>query len=219
MITDIIPLSLLLLTGVVALILAIFLAQTYLKNRGVHHLLWAISFLVLFISGVLIILNDFDILSEPAVPVVAALIPAFLAAGLVYVVFDDQPFGLYFTFYAIIIIVLLAIVRLLEGFEDFQTPVLMAIHIPSGLVISFLPLYTAFISKETEITSAFFGIGGLLISFGGVLLAMAGKDQAELDQIFEVLPALLLIVGVLFFLGIIMPSKWKIDIPYISDLL
>lgn len=221
MITDIVPLSLLLLTGVVALVLALFLAQAYLKDKGIHHLLWAISFLVLFISGVLIILNDFEILEEAAVPVVAAFIPAFLAAGLVYVVFDDQPWGMYYTLYVIVMIGILAVVRLevITGFDGLKTPILLAVHIPSGLIISFLPLYTSFVSKDTEITAALFGIGGLLISFGGVLLAMANLDNPPLtlDEIFDILPLLLVIVGVFFFFGIILPKKWKIDIPYISD--
>ena len=221
MITDIVPLSLLLLTGVVALVLAIFLAQAYLKDKGFHHLLWAISFLVLFISGMLIILNDFAILSEPAVPVVAAFIPAFLAAGLVYVIFDDQPWGLYYTLYVVVVIAILAVVRLevITGFDDFKTPILLAVHIPSGLIISFLPFYSAFVSKDTETTATLFGIGGLLISFGGVLLAMANLDNPPLtlDEIYDILPILLVIVGVFFFFGIILPKKWKIEIPYISD--
>ena len=220
MITDIVPLVLLLLVGIVALVLAIFLIQAYLKDRAIYHLFWAISFVVLFVSGVLIILNDFIILKEPLVPVIAALIPACLAIGLLYSVFNDKPWGLYYTIFSIVMILLLAVVRLdlISGLSNLSSTVLMGLHIPSGLIISFLPLYAAFISKSLEPSGALFGIGGLLMSIGGVLLAFVAIDSPVLTeaQIFEILPILLVIVGLFLLFGIILPEKWKIEIPIIS---
>ena len=219
MLDDLLAVTLLLVTGVVALIMAILLILDYLKNKKVYHVAWAISFLVLFVSGVLIILNDFTILEEPLVPVVAAFIPACLAIGLFFAVWDDKPYGLYYTIFTIVMVVVLAVVRLelLEGFADFSTPVLMALHIPSGLSIVCIPLYTAF-TKETEMTSIFYSIGGLLISFGGILLAFLKLENPILTQeeIFAVLPLLLVIVGVFFVLGILLPTKWKTEIPFIG---
>jgi hypothetical protein len=121
-----------------------------------------------------------------------------------------------------VIIGLLTLIKIDVLDLDIDSLVIMAIHIPSGLIISFLPLYTAFLSKDTEWTSVFFGIGGLLISFGGVLLAFATLKDVDpilpLTDIFAVLPFLLLIVGVLFALGIGLPKKWKVEIPVISKL-
>ena len=220
MITDIVPLVLLLLVGVVALVLAIFLALAYLKDKGLHHLFWAVSFLVLFVSGVLIILNGFIVLKEPLVPVVAALIPACLAIGLLYALYDDKPWGMYYAIFALVMIVLLAVVRLdlVAGLSEMSSMVLMGLHIPSGLIISFLPLYAAFVSKDVSTSGALFGIGGLLMSVGGVLLAFVAIGSAILTeaQIFEILPILLVIVGLFLFFGIILPEKWKIEIPVIS---
>ena len=222
MITDLVPLVLLLLVGVVALVLAIFLALAYLKDKGLHHLFWAVSFLVLFVSGVLIILNDFAILSEPLVPVVAALIPAGLAIGVLYALYDGKPWGLYYAIYALVMIVVLAVVRMDPNSDLFNlsSMVLMAQHIPSGLIITFLPLYAAFVSKDLETSGALFGIGGLLMSVGGVLLALVAIESPVLtaEQIFDILPLLLVIVGLFLFFGIILPEKWKIEIPIISGL-
>ncbi|MFX0012956.1 MAG: hypothetical protein ACFFB2_03945 [Promethearchaeota archaeon] len=213
---NLIPITLLLITGLVALVMAVFLLLDFLKNRKVYHLAWAISFLVLFVSGVLIIINGFTILEEPLVPVVAAFIPACLAIGLFFVVWDDKPYGLLYTVYTVVMVAALAVVRLelLSGFDAFSTPVLMGLHIPSGLSIVGIPLYTAF-TKKTEITSIFYSIGGFLISFGGVLLAFLKLDAPILtaDQIFDVLPLLLVIVGVLFVLGILLPEKWRPENP------
>ncbi|MFX1286324.1 MAG: hypothetical protein ACFFB5_22005 [Promethearchaeota archaeon] len=215
--TNLIPILLLLVTGVVALVMAILLILNYLKNKKVYHIAWAISFLVLFVSGVLIILNGFIILKEPLVPVVAAFIPACLAIGLFFAVWKDKPYGLFYTIFTVVMVLVLAVVRLelISGLDAFSSPVLMGLHIPSGLSIVGIPLYTAF-TKKTEMTSILFSIGGLLISFGGVLLAFVALENPFLteQQIFDVLPLLLVIVGVFFVLGILLPSKWKAEIPF-----
>jgi hypothetical protein len=163
--TDILGLVLLLTTGVVALLMCIWLIIDYAKNRKPYHILWAISMAVLFVSGVLIILFDWGVLENALVPAVAALIP---------------------------------------------TAFIMIIHIPAGLAIVILPIYTAII-KDTEMTSIMFSIGGLLISIGGALLAFLKLGSAILsaETIFLILPGLLLIVGALISLGIIFPTKWR----------
>jgi len=210
---NLIPIILLLVTGFVALVMASLLILDYLKNKKVYHLAWAISFLVLFVSGVLIILFGYNILSQPLVPVVAAFIPACLVIGLFFATWDDKPYGLYYTIFTIFMVAVLALVRLLPDLADFSTPVLMGLHIPSGLAIVGIPLYTA-LTKKTEMTSLFYSIGGLLISIGGILLAIS-KTNAEVEELtFAVLPLLLVIVGVFFVLGILLPSEWKAEIPF-----
>ena len=217
--TDMVGAVVLLVVGVLAIILALLLFKEYMASKKPYHLAWVVSFLVLFISGVLIILMGWgDTLAIDLVPPVAALIPACLAIGLVYAVWPR--FGLLYTLYCIVLIALLTVMKLDLFMPEMASFALMGTHIPSGLIITFLPFYTAFVSKETEWTSLFFGIGGLLISFGGVLLAFATVEGMTailpLADIFAILPWLLLLVGVLFVLGIGLPSKWKVAIPIIS---
>ncbi|MFX0209038.1 MAG: hypothetical protein ACFFDT_23845, partial [Candidatus Hodarchaeota archaeon] len=175
-----------------------------------------------FISGVIIIFLGWeDTLAIELVPPVAALIPACLAIGLIFAVWPDKLYGLIYTSYCIILIAVLAVIKVGIIDLDVASFVLMGTHIPSGLIIVLVPLYTIF-TKDTEWTSIFFSIGGLLISIGGVLLAFATVEGLEavipLTDIFAILPILLLIVGVFFVLGIGLPSKWKIEIPIISGL-
>jgi hypothetical protein len=217
--TDMVGALVLLVVGVVAIILALLLLKEYMASKKPYHLSWAVSFLVLFISGVLIILLGWgETLAIDLVPPVAALIPACLAIGLVYAMWPK--YGLLYTLYCVVLLAVLTMMKLDLFMGEMASFALMGIHIPSGLIITFLPLYTAFVSKETEWTAAFFGIGGLLISFGGVLLAFATVEGMTailpLADIFAILPFLLLIVGVLFVLGIGLPSRWKIAIPIIS---
>ncbi|MFX0085463.1 MAG: hypothetical protein ACFFAU_07290 [Candidatus Hodarchaeota archaeon] len=220
--TDPLSAIILLLVGVVSIILALLLLKEYIVSKKPYHLAWAISFLVLFVSGVLIIFLGWEeTLENPLVPPIAALIPVGLAIGLIFAVWPNTKYGLYYALYAIIVIGILAIVRVVGGdLSGFSSPLIMGIHIPSGLIISFLPLYTSFISKYTDWTGVFFGIGGLLISFGGVLLAFATVPGITailpLTDILVILPILLLIVGVFFLLGIGLPKKWSVPIPFLN---
>ncbi|MHA1974484.1 MAG: hypothetical protein ACTSW1_15910 [Candidatus Hodarchaeales archaeon] len=218
MIEDPIALVLLLITGIVALIVAIFLFKDYMLNKKPFHALWGISLLVLFVSGVLIILNGFEVLAEPLVPVVAALIPACLAVGIVFAVWPEEKYGLIFLVYALVVIVLLALAKLNILLGDLSSIILMAVHIPSGLIITLVPIWTA-LTKKTDMASIAFGLGGLFISLGGILLAFATVPTLTpiltLTEIFGVLPLLLLIVGVLFVVGILYTSDWKVPVPFL----
>ncbi|MHA2090857.1 MAG: hypothetical protein ACW98K_08350 [Candidatus Kariarchaeaceae archaeon] len=224
MAVDIISAIFLLLTGVVALLMGIYLIQAYNIDKKLYHLWWAVALFVLFVSGVLIIILDFDVLDEKLIPVVAALIPVGIAIGLYFAVWEDKPYGWYFTLYAAIGIVLLTISRLDIAFEGASSGLIMAVHIPSGLSIVLLPYYSAR-SGITEKTSIFYSIGGVLISFGGSLLAFLQIDDEgflgvfDKDTIYSVLPPLLLITGAFFVLGIILPSKWRINVPVLSNML
>jgi hypothetical protein len=216
--TDIFSALILLVVGVVAIVLALFLLKEYLETKKIYHLSWAISFIVLFVSGVLIIFLGFEVLTEPLIPVVAALIPVCLAVGLFNVVWPEKQYWLFYTIYAVVGILVLTVARMDIFLGEMKTMILMAVHVPSGLSIVLIPLYTGFVTKDTEWTSVFFSIGGLLISFGGVLLAFLKLDMAILsqDQIFAILPLLLLIVGVFFVLGIGLPTKWKVKLPFLG---
>ncbi|MHA1637303.1 MAG: hypothetical protein ACTSUB_04745 [Candidatus Thorarchaeota archaeon] len=216
---DILSIALLLVTGVAALFLSIFLFLDYFKNKKMYHLMWAISMLVLFLTGLLLILFDWAIIFEPIIPVIAAIIPAFLAVGVLYAVYEDKPYGMYWLLFSIIMIVVLAIFKfdVVPGLAANTTPVVMGLHAPSGLIIVLLPLLGA-IKKEYEMTAIFFALGGITISLGGMLLAflMLGVPVLDLAGITAILPLVLLITAVFFLFGMILPTKWKVDIPFLK---
>ncbi len=214
MLDNLVSIIFLLLTGIVAVYVGIFLLKEYVASKNKYHLFWGISYIVLFVSGVLIILFDFDILKTELVPVVAALIPIGMAVGLLFAVFEDNPlYGWVFLLYELIMMVITAWVRLAG--DTSTSGLIMAMHIPSGILIILLPI----VSKEAN--AYFMSIGGVLISFGGALLAFVaiGSPILTEGQIFLVLPPLLLIVGAFFTLGIVFPEKWRINVPFISDML
>lgn len=83
---------LLLITGVAALLFAIYMILDFVKNKKIFHLLWAIAFLVLFVAGVvLVVANDYDLLLSPLVSGLAVLIPGGVASGLYFTtIFDEK---------------------------------------------------------------------------------------------------------------------------------
>ncbi|MHA1990364.1 MAG: hypothetical protein ACW981_06085 [Candidatus Hodarchaeales archaeon] len=218
MLDDMVQVVILLVVGIVALIVALMLIQNYLVNKNLAHLLWAISFLVLFVAGLLIILEGFTILNEPLIQIVAVLIPACLAIGLLHVIWSEQKYWLYYSAYIIIFLVVLIIVEydIIPDLSQYRSIAIMGLHVPSGLIITFLPVYTTY-AKTTDITGLFFAAGGLAISIGGVLLAFLKIESLTPiltdTEIFAVLPTLLLIVGVLFVISLALTEKWKIQIP------
>ena len=72
--------------------------------------------------------------------------------------------------------------------------------------------------KESDIFTLSFSLGGLLISIGGILLALLTTDSPPLSQqqIFDILPFLLLIVGIFFLIGIVYPKKWQVKFPFLN---
>ena len=216
MLTDIVAILLLGITGVIALIFTLLLLKSYFSEKDLHHLIWAVSFFTLFASGVLIIIFGFEVLSAPLVPVVAALIPIGLAVGALHGIWDEKPYWLYSAIYFGILLVILLIVKLIPDFSNYSSMAIMAIHIPAGLIIVLAPLI-GFFTEEIEISALLYSLAGLLISTGGALLAMAQLPSPPmgltLEFVFSVLPLLLLVVSIFFVLGIVIPDKWSIDLP------
>ena len=218
MMSDYVGMIFLLLTGLVAIYVGILLLKEYFDQKHIYHLYWGIAYLVLFVAGVLIILFDWQILDAPLVPFASTLIPLGLAVGLLYAVYEDKPYGLWFLIYGLIGLVLILLGGYnVGGMGKINFIFIMFVHIPAGLIIVLLPAYTA-IKGITENTAWYFSIGGLLISIGGMLLAFlkAGSPILTANQIFAILGPLLLLVGAFFTLGIALVSKWKVSVPPLS---
>lgn len=206
---------LLLITGVAAILFAIFMLLDFLKNKKIYHLLWALSFLVVFVAGVLLVVtNDYSLLLSPVVAALAALIPGGIAAGLYFAVFEENnKIGLGYLLFVLVMVILIGITKVVASLG--QSIVVMVAHIPSSLSIILIPLYTTFKTKDTDIKAILVSIGGLVISIAGVMLAFltAGSTIFTADLIFTLLPIVLLLTAVFFALGMLLPEKWTFGIP------
>ncbi len=223
MLSDPVAIVLLLITGVVALVMGLVLIKSYIDEKKIHHLFWGISFLVLFVSGVLIILLEFTVLSEPLVPVVAALIPIGLAVGAYAGAWPEKKYWQTYGLYSLIMLLGLLVVQLLSTLSTFKPMVIMLIHVPAGLSIVLVPIIAIY-KNDLETPTILFSVGGLLISFGGMLLALVGASETgeimgfiDLNFIYSVLPLLLLVMSIFYALGIVLSEKWGVKIPVIME--
>lgn len=196
------------LTALTSLVLAGTLLSRYHQRKHIHGLLWAIAAIVFFLAGLLLALGGLAVLGAPYVPVVAAFIPALFADGALFVAFKKKTYGTYYLAYVVIMIIVLAVTKAMN-LAAIATPVLIAIHAPSGLIIFLLPLIMAF-TKRASVSSSLVGLGGLLIGIGGVALATLGTSAPLLPAalVLGIIAPLLFLVALLFTLGILATPGW-----------
>ena len=213
---------LLIITGIAALLFAVFMILDFLKNKKIYHLLWAVSFLILFVAGVwLVIADDYTLLLEPLVSALAVLLPGGIAAGLYFAVFEDKTkiYGFIYLIFSVVMVVLVFIAK--DAGSSGASATVMVAHIPSSLSIILLPIYTTFKTKDTDWKALLVTIGGLVVSLAGVLLAIYTSadtpDLALLELIFMLLPWVLLLTAVFFAFGMLLPDKWGFSIPRIKE--
>lgn len=189
----------LLATGLVAIYLLWFFYKSHQKNHGTENLYYMISFGVLLISGLLLIWLGYDILSNPMVVIVAAIIPIFLSLGLVT---QFAPkYEKYYLLFAILGLAIISITRYV-GPELGRTISLATIHSIAALFVLLTPLYA--IKKGNASGSfAFVTVGGLLISVGGISLAFlkVGVPILSADIIFTILAPVLFLMSLSYAYG------------------
>lgn len=211
---------LLLITGIAAILFGLFMVLDFLKNKKIHHLLWALSFIVLFIAGIILVLtNDYSLLLSPVVAALAVLIPGGIAAGLLFVVFEEKT-KLYGYIYLIFVLVMVILIGTAKAVDSPGAPAtVMIAHIPSGLLIILLPIYTTYKTKDTDWKALLMSIGGIVVSIAGLLLALfriGPGDTALLTLILTLLPIILLLAAIFFAFGMLLPEKWSFTIPGIK---
>jgi len=199
---------LLLATGLVSVYLIWRFYGGYKKGKHIYDIYYMLSFAVLFVSGVLLILLGWGILSSPYILTVASLIPLGISLGLVTQFLPK--YGKLYTWFAAIGLIIIAITSI--GNMSLKSAAVPIFHGVAGLIIFLLPIYLAFI-KKTEPGSFFLvSIGGLLISIGGMALAFlnAGKPLfgfMTADVILMILAPILFLMSLCFAWGFVKQIK------------
>ena len=193
----------LLLTGLVAIYLLWRFYTHYRQEKTRYDIYYMISFAVLLVAGLLLIAFTYSVLANPLVVIVAVLIPAGLALGLV-AEFAPQ-FEKIFLPFAVIGLIAIAITRF-TGPEGIATVVLVIVHATSGLIILGLPFVVVSQGKARG-GFVWVSVGGLLIDVGGVALAFlkTGSQLLFFSQtvVFTILAPLLLLMALAFTWGFV----------------
>jgi len=163
-------------------------------------LFFTIGFGVIIIASLLILIFNFEILTNRFVIVAAALIPISFAIAIVRIFYSE--YYTYYLIFGIISFFLILITRFTRG----KTLSILSIiigHGTAGLIIVFLP-FILFISGNPKFNLLSISMGGALIGMGGGLLAFlkTGKPILSEKTIFTILLPILFLMTLFFALGI-----------------
>lgn len=188
----------LLLTGLIAIYLLWHFYNHWSKGKTLYDVYYILGFLVLLVSGLLLIFLGFGILGTPLVLTVASLIPLGISIGI-----SEQYFPSwkkYFKWFALIgfLAIALASIGNLAILRKIAVPLF---HGVAGLVIFLGP----FFAKGAPKGFWWVGIGGLLIGLGGIALAFISVGKQLLffspDFVMAILAPLLFLMTAAFALG------------------
>lgn len=190
----------LLLTGLTAIYLIWRFYTRYSKEQARHDMYYAMGFVVLLVSGLLLIFLGWDILASPYILTVATLIPLGISMGLMHQFMPEYAKA--YSWFALV--GLLAIVVTSIGGMALKSVAVPVFHGVAGLIIVGLPFMRC-IKGEAPKGFGLIGVGGILISLGGMALAFLNADKQLLffsaDLVMLILAPLLLLMTLAFTWG------------------
>ena len=190
----------LLVTGLAALYLTWRFYTRYAKEKKLHDMYYMMGFLVLLVSGLLLIWKGWEILASPYVLTIATLIPLGISLGLM-----NQYFAQWKKAYAwFALIGLLAIAFTSITGHDLKRFAVPIFHGVAGLIIFLGPFL---LGAKAPKGFWWVGIGGALIGTGGIALAFLTSDKQLLffsqEFVLMILAPLLLLMTLAFTWGFV----------------
>ncbi len=202
----------LLLTGLVAIYLIWRFYTRYSKEKALHDMYYMMGFVVLLVSGLLLIFLGYGILGlggtalSPFILPVASLIPLGISLGIANQFFPSWKKT--FAWIALVGFLAIAVTSIggMAGAKKFAVPLF---HGVAGLVIFLGP----FMAKDAPKGFFWVGIGGALIGIGGLALASLTVTGAALfgiftrELVFTILAPLLFLMALAFAWGFMQDLK------------
>ncbi|MBC8504667.1 MAG: hypothetical protein ISR58_00270 [Anaerolineales bacterium] len=202
----------LLLTGLLAIYLIWRFYTRYSKGKALHDVYYLLGFIVLLVSGLLLIFLGYGILGlggtalSPFILPVASLIPLGISLGIANQFFPSWKKA--FAWFALVGFLAIAVTSIggMAGIKKFAVPIF---HGVAGLVIFLGP----FLAKGAPKGFFWVGIGGALIGIGGLALASLTITGAALfgiftkELVFTILAPLLFLMALAFTFGFMKDLK------------
>ena len=194
----------LLLTGLVAIYLLWRFYTRWSKGKATYDVYYIMGFLVLLVSGLLLIFLGLDILASPYVLTVASIIPLGISMGIAEQYFPQWKKA--FKWFALVGFLAIAIFSI-AGIDIGRKISVPLFHGVAGLVIFLGP----FLAKKAPKGFWWVGIGGLLIGLGGIALAFIANGSQLLffspAFVIAILTPLLLLMTLAFTWGFVKDIK------------
>jgi hypothetical protein len=192
----------LLATGLAAIYLIWPFYTRYSKSKALHDVYYLMGFIVLLVSGLLLIFLGWDILASPYVLTVASLIPLGISMGLMNQYFPGEK--KIYSWFALIGFLAIAITSIAGlPLKKIAVPVF---HGVAGLIIFGGPIK---LSVDSKAPKGFWwvGVGGALIGLGGIALAFLTAGSQLLffspEFVLQILAPLLLLMTLAFTWGFV----------------
>jgi hypothetical protein len=194
----------LLITGLVSAYLLWRFYTRWSKEKKLYDLYYAMGFLVLLVSGLLLIFLGLGILASPYVLTVASLIPLGISMGIVEQYYPNYKKAFkWFLLVGFLAIALFSIAGISIG-RKISVPLF---HGVAGLAIFLGPIFARGAHKGFW----WVGIGGLLIGLGGIALAFISSGAQLLffspAFVMVILTPLLLLMTLAFTYGFVRDIK------------
>jgi len=172
-------------------------------------------------THVVIFSGTFATFLDPVPSVVGALTVGLFAVGVFKTVRPDNKIGEYLLYFVIFMSLAIGFVKTpYFGIPEIVVPiVVMVLHVPSALIIIWLPFTTR---SENGKSAIVLSIAGILMGLVGLLLALTTivggffASDAWLEIVFNVFPFVYLGAGLCFAWGTFVPKQWTFDIPGIE---
>ena len=194
--------AVLLITGLIALYLVWRFYTRYSKTKALHDIYYAMGFLVLLVSGLLLIFLGYGILASPLVLTVASLIPLGISLGLMnqYAPANKKLYA-WFALFGILAIAITSLTG--SPLKKVAVPLF---HGVAGLIIFLLPIKVT-LDKKAPAGFWWVGVGGALIGLGGIALAFLSSGSQLLffsqELVMTILAPLLLLMTLAFAWGFV----------------
>ena len=194
----------LLLTGLISIYLLWRFYTRWSRSKKLYDVYYMMGFLVLLISGLLLIFLGMDTLESPYVLTVASLIPLGISMGIVEEYYPQYKRA--FKWFALVGFLAIAI-SAIAGIDILRKISVPLFHGVAGLVIFIGP----FLVKKAPKEFWWVGIGGLLIGLGGIALAFISMGAQLLffspQFVMTILTPLLLLMTLAFTWGFVKDIK------------
>jgi len=196
----------LLLTGLTAIYIIWQLWGRYSSKKALHDVYYLLGFVVLLVSGLLLIFLGYEILGlmgstlSPFILPIATLIPLGISLGLMNQYLPE--YKKMYAWFALVGFLAIAIGSIGGfGFKKLAVPIF---HGVAGLIIFLVP-FKAVSDGKAKQGFQWVGVGGALIGIGGIALAflVSGSQLLFFDQelVFTILAPLLLLMTLAFAWG------------------
>lgn len=216
------------LTAIIGLFFALFLLASYLNARKPEHFYWGISFALLWINTHIAIAGGtYAYWLEPVPATFSALMVGLFAVGLfMNVKPEKEKIGKILLLYVVVMSLVIGVFKLpyvatinygWSALDPIAIPIaVMALHIPSAILLIWLPLQTREENGKSALmlplAGILMGLVGLLLA-GAVLVEMAAPlEEGYLFVTFSLFPFVYLIAAIAFAWGIFVPKRWSFDI-------